>query len=150
MVDRSIIIYASIAIIFLLLVNQFVGRLLPSNIWKRSEEEEKQKQLRDANMREVFDPAFSDDTPATGRLPLPYLETVAKKIKDAWGFWNDDEAAIFAALTNDAKTLSHVSQISKTYNRLYGDDLLTVLRQGLSRRELQLLWDGIRNKPVGK
>ena len=152
-IDKTIVSYAVIGIILLILINKLIGRIIPKAWWeKRPEqvEEEAREAVREARISEVFDPEFATGTEPYGVLPLSYLNTLAKKINDSWGTWNDDEATIFDVMHNKIKTLSQVAQLAGAYSRLYNKSLLMTFRQNLSGHEFDLLWDGIKNKPVGK
>lgn len=52
---------------------------------------------------------------------------LAKKIYDAWGFFNDDESAIYAAFRSLRSQLM-LSQVCDKYTQLYNRDLLTDLK----------------------
>ncbi len=152
-IDRTIITYAIFAIVGLILVNKLVGRIIPKAWWEKSPQkikEEAEEAVKEARVAEVFSPSFSLGTPPYSVLPRSYLETLAKQIKDSWGLWNDDEASIFSVFHDKIKTLSQVSQLAKTYSNLYNKNLLMVLKQNLSKREFDQLWQGIKDKPVGK
>lgn len=152
-IDKTIITYAIFAIVGLILINKIMNRIIPGAWWEKSEEdikEEAEEAAKEARINEVFSPSFSLGTPPYSILPRSYLETLAKQIKDSWGLWNDDEATIFNVFHDKIKMLTQVSQLAKTYSNLYNENLLTVLKQNLSKKEFNQLWQGIKDKPVGK
>ncbi len=98
------------------------------------------------SMTELFSPNFYKNFPSVELMPRSTAERLAKQIRDAWGIFNDDEAAISNAL-NQAQSQAQISQIADAYSRLYNQDLLTVLENGLSKSEINQLWNLLRIKP---
>ena len=57
----------------------------------------------------------------------------AKQIYDAKGFWNDDEDAIYSALSG--KSIYQINTIDKMFQNKYGQDLEDFFKEILSEEE---------------
>lgn len=59
---------------------------------------------------------------------------IADQIYNAWGFWNDDEEAVYSAF-NLITDPAQVSRVSDVYSKLFKADLYTDLTTKLSKTE---------------
>lgn len=108
--------------------------------------EEQKEAAKDIVSSRMFDPLYWKEVPAAKLMPRSAAEMWAKKIKDAWGWFNDDEEQILNAL-NQAQSYAQVSQIADAYGRLYSKDLFTTFAKNLNRHEINLIWQLLKNKP---
>lgn len=93
---------------------------------------------------DLFKPTYWKSQSKSSLLPEDTAKNLAKKIKKAWGFLNDDEDGIygvFRSLTNKAQ----VSQLAFFYLSEYGDDLASVLVDRLNKKELNNVYNIIDN-----
>jgi hypothetical protein len=81
---------------------------------------------------------------------LLYNDSVikAEKIHDAWGTFNDDEEAVYAAFRS-LRYQTQVASIVDAYKKLYNKDLLTTLKSNLSDTEFNEVVKIISLKPLG-
>jgi hypothetical protein len=81
---------------------------------------------------------------------LLYNDSVikAEKIHDAWGTFNDDEEAVYAAFRS-LRYQTQVASIVDAYKKLYNKDLLTTLKSNLSDTEFNEVIKIISLKPLG-
>jgi hypothetical protein len=81
---------------------------------------------------------------------LLYNDSVikAEKIHDAWGTFNDDEEAVYAAFRS-LRYQTQVASIVDAYKKLYNKDLLTTLKSNLSDSEFNEVIKIISLKPLG-
>lgn len=81
---------------------------------------------------------------------LTYNDSVikAQKIHDAWGTFNDDEEAVYAAFRS-LRYQTQVASIVDAYKKLYNQDLLTTLKSKLSDSEFSQVVNIIDTKPLG-
>jgi len=73
---------------------------------------------------------------------------IAKKIYNAFGTFNDDEEAIYAAF-RALRYQTQVASLVDAYKKLYNKDLLTTLKSNLSDSELYEVINIIGTKPLG-
>lgn len=71
---------------------------------------------------------------------------IAKNIKNAFGFLNDNEEQIYAAFRT-MKNKYNVSQVSDAYRILFNEDLAGSLVEKLNDYELSNIWDIVNSKP---
>lgn len=81
---------------------------------------------------------------------LTYNDSVikAQKINDAWGTFNDDEEAVYAAFRS-LRYQTQVASIVDAYKKLFNQDLLTTLKSKLSDSEFNEIVKIIDTKPLG-
>lgn len=96
------------------------------------------KKIRDAvakGVAESGEPSTRDILRGVGTLPA-YDEPAkkfAKQIYDAKGFWNDDEEAIYNALSG--KSIYQINTIDKMFQNKYGQDLEDFFKEILNEEE---------------
>lgn len=92
----------------------------------------------------AFDPNYWIDKP--GQMSESDATRLASQIHDAWGFWDDDEDAVYGAL-NAAKNWVQISQVTYAYNQEYGKDLFAKLDDSLNGSEMMKVQEIIERKP---
>lgn len=112
---------------------------------KIKDEQKQQKKIIEViiNRSELFDPARWRSSDSSTLLSEDEARKAAKKIKDSWGWLNDDEDSIYGIFRN----LTHKNQISQLafyYLSEFGDDLSAVLVDRLNKNELSFLWNIIK------
>jgi hypothetical protein len=73
---------------------------------------------------------------------------IARKINNAWGTFNDDEEAVYAAFRG-LRYQTQVSSLVDAYKKLFNKDLLTTLKSNLSDGEFTEVINIISTKPIG-
>ncbi len=147
--NKSLITIVIIAIVLLIVLNSVIKKIIPDITGlgsKLIDDEEYKKTVSALLNSNMFSPDFYKQFNSIGLMPRSTAETWAKQIRDAWGIFNDDEDAIYDAL-NQAKSWAQVSQIAEAYSRLYQQDLLSTLEDGLSGSEISYMWNLLRRKP---
>lgn len=86
-------------------------------------------------------------SPANKRFSFARARELAEKIKNTFGFFNDDEMALFGIFANDVRNKTHISQIATYYYEDFGKRLDTVLAAKLSNNELYKLAEIINKLP---
>ncbi len=81
------------------------------------------------------------------QYPEKQANLFAKYLKESFGFFDDDESAIFGNF-RQMKYQTNVSQIVDAYARLYERDLHSDLRDGLSKKEMEEVYKIISQKPL--
>ena len=116
----------------------FINPILKKIGVKTGEEDrEKNKQLETAEKGKAFNADYWKTAPRPKLLfgASPSAKQVAKEIKDSFGFFNDDEDRIFAAIKR-CRTKTMVSQLASAYRDEYKADLYNTLKSNLSDDEL--------------
>lgn len=67
-------------------------------------------------------------------------------IYNAWGFFDDDEEAVYAAIKK-IRSKHQVSRIARAYSQKYNADLLEVLKDKLSTSELAVVMNHVLQLP---
>ena len=80
------------------------------------------------------------------RLPKTYFIDAARDIKNAFGLFNDDEAAIVRAFKK-ALTKQEINLISRSYSALYKTDLFFDISNRLNIKELEPIYSYILKLP---
>ena len=98
-----------------------------------------------------FSPTYKSDVlKYTGKSLKVLKEDAAKKIAklidDAWGFWDDDEDAVYAAF-RQLKDKVQVSQVVAAYQKYHSTDLWGKLESKLSSTELETVTNIVDDLP---
>lgn len=104
------------------------------------EDKEEDRLIENASKYPQFNPNYWWEGSSTAAKKwLVYKDesakTAAKKIKNAWGVFDDDEAAVTGVFRN-ARSKAHVSRIADAYFKLYSIGLFDDLKARLSSTEL--------------
>jgi translation initiation factor 2 beta subunit (eIF-2beta)/eIF-5 len=113
-----------------------------------TKEEKKEREATNKTFSpDILKEAKADKKPLSSKIDGQKAVQYAKIIKNAIGTFSDDEAAIFAVF-KALKTKVEVQAVSLAYKNLYKQDLLTVLQQNLSKKEMSELNKIIASKPL--
>jgi hypothetical protein len=118
---------------------------------KSADEKRAEKELRKVvaeikDSKVIWTTDFWEQYPAKA-YTAQQAKNLAAHIRDSFGFFNDDEARIFGVF-RQLKYQTNVSQISYAYSLLYGRDLHSDLRDYLSTKEMEEVYQIISTKPL--
>jgi hypothetical protein len=145
-VNPNLVIIAVLAIGGYFAYNKFFG---PSKKEKQGdkflEEQEKKTNIWAgvASLQKTIKP-----TQTIKLLTFSDSNIIAKKINDAWGYFNDDEEAVYAAF-RALRFQTQVASLVDAYRKLYNKDLLNTLKSNLNDAELYEVINIIGTKPIG-
>ncbi len=137
-----------VVIIVLLSLAKKLGLLSSKSKVVRAEEEKQVKQLTEINRKlqdiktEVaFDPNFHRRYDFSTYLRVEKAKEIAEKIKDSFGFFNDDEEEIYSQLRR-LPNKRHVSQVASYYD----GDLLGDILDSFNNSEKLIVFDIVDSK----
>lgn len=145
-VNPNLIIIAALAIGGYFAYNKFFG--------KSKEEKQADKALEDQEKKNNIWAGVASlqktikTTQTIKLLTASDSNIIAKKINNAWGNFNDDEEAVYAAFRG-LRYQTQVSSLVDAYKKLYNKDLLTTLKSNLSDSEFNEVINIINTKPIG-
>jgi hypothetical protein len=144
--NPNLVIIAALAIGGFIAYNKFFGKSKEERQGdKFLEEQEKKNNIWAgvASLQKTIKP-----TQTIKLLTFSDSNIIAKKINNAWGNFNDDEEAVYAAFRG-LRYQSQVSSLVDSYKKLFNKDLLTTLKSNLSDSELYEVINIIGTKPLG-
>lgn len=117
------------------------------------EEKELKKQAIDLENLGIWDPISTLLKKYKGGTTFQLLKVaeadqLATKIKDSWGYLNDDEEQVYAQF-NSLRYQSQVSSLVDSYKKLFQKDLKTTLKSNLSSSEFDEIVKIINRKQSG-
>lgn len=145
-VNPNLVIIAALAIGGFIAYNKFFGKSKEERQGDKSLEEQEKKNniwAGVASLQKTIKP-----TQTIKLLTFSDSNIIAKKINDAWSFFNDDEEAVYAAFRG-LRYQSQVSSLVDAYKKLFNKDLLTTLKSNLSDSEFYQVINIIGTKPLG-
>lgn len=98
--------------------------------------------------RKAFEPSYYKSAPAAMKqLSQAQLSALAKTIRGAFGFFNDNEEQIYGAL-RQVPTKADMSRLSEAYFNLYREDLYGALEDKLNDSdEMGMVINIVKSKP---
>lgn len=114
------------------------------------EEEQKAKNIVAITETDIFRPSTHETTGKGLSVLVPSSTAIewAKDIKNAFGWINDDEEAIYNVFRKMTNQLQ-VSQVANAYSELFNSDLFGDLDYYFSEVELSNVWNIIKTLPKG-
>jgi len=111
-------------------------------------EKDEARALKELRNAEFFNPNLykEDKYSLVNLLSNDVANQYAKDIKKSWGWFNDDEAAVYSVFRKMANKIQ-ISQIADAYAQLYKADLLGDIEYYLNAKERAFLWNIIDSKP---
>lgn len=130
---NTLLVIGGLGIAYFGLINPILKKL---GIKKSSEEQAKEEAIKKADIDSAFNPDYWKIAPRPKLIfgASPTAATVAKEINSAFGYFNDDEERIYAAVKR-ARTKTMFSQVVSAYRDLYKADLYNTLKSKLSENE---------------
>jgi hypothetical protein len=145
-VNPNLVIIAALAIGGFIAYNKFFGKSKEERLSEKALEDQEKKNniwAGVASLQKTIKP-----TQKIILLTFNDSNIIAKKINDAWSFYNDDEEAVYAAFRG-LRYQTQVSSLVDAYRKLYNKDLLTTLKSNLSDTEFTEVINIISTKPTG-
>ena len=142
---NTLLVVGGLGIAYFGLINPILKKL---GIKKGSEEQAADTAIKTAEKGRAFDPDYWKIAPRPKLIfgSKPTAAQVAKEIKDSFGFINDDETRIYAAIKR-CRTKTMCSQLTSAYRDLYKADLFNTLKDKLSEKELFTIVQYTNNLP---
>lgn len=124
------------ALVVIILVIIIVWRILGKvGLIESKEAKQKKAAVEDLRSSPYFDP---DSTKAFKPLGQNTADAIAKQIYAAKGVFNDDEESVYAAFAK-LKNKGQISEVAKSFQRLYKKDLQAYLLAFINESEMQKL-----------
>lgn len=134
---NTLLVVGGLGIAYFGFINPILKKL---GIKKDAEEQAKEVAIKKADTDNAFNPDYWK-VAARPKLIFgasPTAAMVAKEINNAFGYFNDDEERIYAAVKR-ARTKTMFSQIVSAYRDLYKADLYNTLKSKLSENEFYIV-----------
>lgn len=134
---NTLLVIGGLGIAYFGLINPILKKL---GLKKGAEEQAKEQAIKKADVDNAFNPDYWKIAarPKTIFGASPTAATVAKEIYSSFGFFNDDEARIYAAVKR-ARSKTMFSQVVSAYRDLYKADLYNTFKNKLSDNEFFII-----------
>jgi hypothetical protein len=144
--NPNLVIIAALAIGGFIAYNKFFGKSKEERLSEKALEEQEKKNNIWAGVASLQKTIKTTQT--IKLLTASDSVIIARKINNAWGTFNDDEEAVYAAFRG-LRYQTQVSSLVDAYKKLFNKDLLTTLKSNLSDSEFTEVINIISTKPIG-
>jgi hypothetical protein len=155
--DKQLIVYGGgILVLYFGLIRPILTKL---GIQQTQQQQQQQQQIQTAttslNIKSAWSPLFWKNCGAGAKiLTKTSADVLAKKLYDAFGYFSDDETAVYSVF-RQLKTKSQNSFLVDRFRALYGLDLLEFMKRGkgvlaqagLNNDELSIVLDIVNKLP---
>lgn len=135
------------AIAIFLLKKGVLDPLLESLNLKESSEDRESKKSEDKAALSVFNPNYYKANLPCTIITTSSADLLSKRIYDAMGFFNDDEAAVFGVF-RQLKSKCQVSFLSERFYLIYKKDLLSYLKTYFNQSEMNTVFEIVNRLPI--